>query len=85
LGSLQSSTSSSSRSSSPHPTGRRFRRGSSGSLLYEIDPTVTAISTMLIAVAVIGLGVVAAVRWMLGVRGGASAATLEEPQGAHAI
>jgi putative spermidine/putrescine transport system permease protein len=56
-----------------------------GALQYEIDPTVTAISAMLIALAVIGLAVVAAVRWMLGVRGGASAATLEEPQGAHAI
>jgi hypothetical protein len=40
---------------------------------------------MLIALAVIGLAVVAAVRWMLGVRGGASGATLEEPQGAHAV
>jgi hypothetical protein len=49
-----------------------------GALQYEIDPTVTANSAMLIAVAVIGLGVVSAVRWMLGFRGGARGATLED-------
>jgi putative spermidine/putrescine transport system permease protein len=61
-----------------------------GALLYEIDPTVTAISAMLIALAVIGLGLVAAVRWMLGGRGGARGAldvtqVVEEPHGAQAI